>query len=219
MTLTAPEPIIIVGAGGFGRKAVDVIARINGASEVPRWHLLGFVDDKPSSENLDRAARQGTPYLGSIEGIVGQEARPWYVVGIGSPAVRRGIADIMDDAGFRPATLIDPGALIGSDVKIGEGSVVCYGAAVDTNVALGRHVHVGFNLIIGHDATVGDFVSLSPLSAVSGDCVIEDGVLIGVGGVVMLQRRVGKSAVVGASACVSTDVPAKARVKGVPARE
>lgn len=124
----------------------------------------------------------------------------------------------MDVAGFTAATLIDPSALIGSDVTIGAGSIVCYGAAVDTNVSLGRHVHVGFNLIIGHDATIGNFVSLSPLSAVSGDCVIEDGVLIGVAGVVMLQRRVGKSAVVGTSACVSKNVPAGAIVKGVPAR-
>lgn len=218
MTVSTPEPIIIVGAGGFGRKTVDVISRINSATDAPCWDLLGFVDDTPSPENLERARRQGTPYLGSIAEILGHPARPRYVVGIGSPAVRQKIANIMDVAGFTAATLIDPSALIGSDVTIGAGSIVCYGAAVDTNVSLGRHVHVGFNLIIGHDATIGNFVSLSPLSAVSGDCVIEDGVLIGVAGVVMLQRRVGKSAVVGTSACVSKNVPAGAIVKGVPAR-
>lgn len=209
---------MIVGAGGFGREAVDVVEALNRGAATLSWRLVGMVDDALSADNESRLRARGIQHLGSLNDLVADDARPRYVVGIGSPAVRRRIADRLDAAGFAPAILVHPQATIGSEVTVGAGSVVCAGARVTTNIRLGRHVHLNPNVTVGHDTGLGDFVSMNPASSVSGDCVVEDEVLVGVGAVVLNQLTVGRGAVIGAAACVVRDVPAGAVVKGVPAR-
>lgn len=213
-----PEPLVILGVGGFGRKVADIVHRVNAAAVSPLWDLAGFVDDAPSDVNLARLAKRHLPYLGTLDEFLAEDHQVHYVSGVGAPRVRQLLAERFDAAGHTAATLVDPAAMVGSEVELGEGSVVCSGAALDTNTKYGRHVQAGFNIIVGHDATVGDFTSLSPLSAISGDCVIGERVLIGVAAVVMLQRQVGDDAVVGSNATVSRDVASGVIVKGPPAR-
>ncbi|WP_210502995.1 NeuD/PglB/VioB family sugar acetyltransferase [Nocardioides xinjiangensis] len=212
------EDLIIVGAGGFGRETVDVVEAINAAAAVPSWHLCGLVDDALTARNAERLRARGLRHLGSLEDLLARESRPRYVVGIGSPSVRRRIAERLDAAGFSATTLIHPQATLGSEVTVGAGSVICAGARLTTNIQIGRHVHVNPNATVGHDTTLANFVSLNPSSSISGDCVIEDGVLVGVGAVVLNQLTVGRDAVVGAAACVVRQVAGGSVVKGVPAR-
>ncbi|MCW2738299.1 acetyltransferase [Nocardioides sp.] len=213
-----PEDLVIVGAGGFGRETADVVEAINVTAASPLWRLLGVVDDSLSPASASRVQAQSLQYLGSLDDLIKLDVRPRYVVGIGSPTVRRRIAERLDAAGFAAATLIHPQATIGSLVTIGSGSVVCAGARVTTNIQLGRHVHLNPNVTIGHDTTLGDFVSMNPASSISGDCVIEDEVLVDVGAVVLNQLVVGRGALVGAAACVVRNVLAGSTVKGVPAK-
>lgn len=209
---------MVVGAGGFGRETLDVIEAINSEALGARWNVVGVADDAPSDGNLERLTARQVPYLGTVEDLIADGSRPCFVVGIGSPAVRRLIADRLDAAGFEAATLTHPAATFGRFVTIGAGTVVCAGARLTTNIALGRHVHINPNVTIGHDTTLGDFVSVNPAASLSGDCTVEAGVLVGVGAVVLNQLTVGRDAVVGGGACVVKHVPSGMTVKGVPAR-
>lgn len=215
--------LVVIGAGGFGRETVDVIEALNAeradVGEDAAWDLLGVVDDSPSETNLARLADRGIAHLGSLDEVL--DAAPTglaYAVGIGSPAVRRRIAERCDDAGLAAATLVHPSATIGSRVSLGPGTVVCAGARVTTNIEIGRHVHINPNVTIGHDTVVEDYVSLNPQAAISGDCVLETGVLVGVAGVVLNGLRVGAGAIVGGAACAVGDVEPGIVVVGVPAR-
>lgn len=212
------EPIVVVGAGGFGREVIDIIDAINAHAIEPVWETVGVVDDAPSRANLDRLERRGVDFLGGTDVPLLWSNPVHYAVGIGSPRVRRSVADRYDAACLQPATLVHPSVTRGFDVRVGEGSVICAGVRLTTNVALGRHVHLNLNVTVGHDTTLGDFVSVNPLASVSGDCVIESGVLIGVAGVILNGLTVGADATVGGSACVVRDVPPQIVVKGVPAK-
>lgn len=212
------EPLVIIGAGGFGRETIDVVAAINDAAGSPVWNLSGVIDDLPSALNLARLEARQCRYLGTVDELIGSRARPRYVVGIGAPQVRRRIATRLDEACFRAASLVHPDATLGRPTEIGPGSVICAGARVSTNVRIGRHVHLNPNTTVGHDTVLADFVSLNPASSISGDCVVEDEVLVGVAAAVLNQLTVGRGALIGGAACVVRDVPPTAVVKGVPAR-
>ena len=212
-------PLVIVGAGGFGRETLDVVDAINSTLPEPRFEVLGIIDSAPSDENLARLERRDVAWLGALDVVDGLDpASVRYVIGIGSPVVRERIDRDLTQRGFEAATIVHPAASVGAVSLIGAGSVVCGGVQISTNVTLGRHVHVNPNATIGHDAVLEDYVSINPAAVISGDVVVSSGSLIGAAAVVLQGLTVGSSSVVGAAACVVRDVAPGAVVKGVPAR-
>lgn len=204
-------PLVVIGAGGFGRETIDVVRAINEVS--PTWDLVGVVDDNPSPANLDRLARLDVPHLGGLSTIPDGAA---VVVAVGSPSTRRRIVASLSTHDF--PSLIHPSTLEGSEFRHGPGLVVLGGVSIGTNVTLGEHVHLNAHAVIGHDAHCDDFVSVNPNATVSGECTIGSGTLLGASSTVLQQVSIGPDATVGAGSCVLRDVPAGQVVKGVPAR-
>lgn len=212
------DPVVVVGAGGFGRETLDVIEAHNAAAPESALAIAGVADDSPSAANLERLAQRGVAHLGTIEDVLGA-APGSYVIGVGAPRARAAIAARFDAAGWRAVAVVHPSAVLGSRTTLGPGSVVCAGVQVSTNISFGRHVHLNPNATIGHDTVVGDFTSVNPGAIVSGDVRVGEQVLIGAGAVVLQGLTVGEGALVGASACVTRDVTAGRKLAGVPARE
>jgi sugar O-acyltransferase (sialic acid O-acetyltransferase NeuD family) len=211
-------PLVIVGAGGFGREVIDVMDAVNAASSDSVYELLGVLDDAPSEVNLGRLAERDVEFLGGVDEFLDRQLTAEYAIGIGSPRARRLVTSKFDAAGLTGATLIHPSVTTGHDCRVGAGSVLCAGVRLTTNIRLGRHVHLNLNVTVGHDTTLGDFVSVNPLASISGDVVIEDCVLVGVSGVILQGLTVGANSTVGGSACVVRNVPPDVVVKGIPAR-
>ncbi len=210
------ERVVVVGAGGFGREALDVIEALIDAGKPIQ--ALGVLDAAPRDADLDQLAARQIAYLGTeaewLSSAVGDEL---YVVAVGAPAVRRRVVARFSDAGMCAATLIHPAAVIGSQARIGDGVVIASGVQVSTNVTIGDHVHLNPASVIGHDVTLSDFVSVNPGAIVSGNVTVARGVLLGAGSVVLQGLTVGAGATVGAAACVTKNVETGATVVGVPA--
>ncbi|WP_307871637.1 acetyltransferase [Micromonospora sp. U21] len=209
---------MVVGCGGHGREMLVTARALADHAGGPRWRLLGFIDDRPSDENLKRVQRLEVPFLGGLAWLHDAPADTHHVIGIGDPQVRRAVGERIDQYGTPAASLIHPAATIGPDTVHGPGFVAFAGARVTTNVTIGRHVHLNQNTTVGHDCVLADYVSVNPLAAVSGDCHLNAGVLIGTTAAVLQGLTVGRDSVVGAGACVVRDVHEGAVVKGVPAR-
>lgn len=206
--------IVIVGAGGFGREVLDVLRAADPHGD--QWQFLGFVaDDTPDPHVLQRIE---AAWLGPIDAFLSTGYAGSFVVGIGSPKTRRVIAERFEQAGASPATLIHPAATFGADVVVGEGSVICSHVSITTNIRIGRHVHINLNSTVGHDSSIADFVTINPLTAVSGDVILETEVMLGTNSAILQGLSIGTGAVVGGGAVATKNVAAGTTVVGVPAR-
>ncbi|MGY1834620.1 acetyltransferase [Blastococcus sp. SYSU DS0510] len=217
--MTVPQPLVVIGAGGFGREALDVVEAVNAVGPRPVFDVQGVVDDAPSEINLRRLAARGIPYLGPLDLAVAElRDGSAYVLGIGSPTVRARLDVELAGMGLDQPTVVHPRAGIGSMTQVAPGAVICAGVQVSTNVIMGRSVHLNPNATVGHDAVIGDFASVNPGAVISGDCTVGAGSLIGAGAVVLQGLTVGPWSLVGAGACVTRNVDSHTKVKGVPAR-
>lgn len=211
------DSVVVVGASGFGREALDVLEAMKSAGA--NIDIKGVVDDLPSQTNLERLRDRGVAYLGSIDSWLSDEQdEAAFVLGIGNPQVRRRLVGKLEARGRRPHTAVHPTASIGSRTRFSEGLVICAGAVISTNVHLGRHVHINPNATIGHDAVLGDFVSVNPAAVISGEVHVEEAVLVGAASTTLQGITIGHDAVVGAGAVITRGIEPFAIHAGVPGK-
>lgn len=210
------KPLIIVGAGGFGREVFAIVQAIN--EQEPVWSVEGFVDDAPVRATHRLVADLGSRILGNVASLAGQAPHLWAVVAVGSPTTRAHLVASLDPQGIQWATLIHPDSTIGPRVTLGQGSIVAAGARLSTGIRVGEHAQIDQNCTVGHDSRLADFVRLNPQACVSGNVTVGRGALIGANATILEGRSVGPDAVVGAHACVTRDVSDGLIVKGMPAR-
>lgn len=209
--------VVVIGAGGFGREALDVLEAMQSSSP-GLLRIVGVVDDGPSARNTQLLQERSISLLGSLNVLEELPLETTYLIGIGSPSIRALVSTRMQRQDRDAFTAIHPTAVIGSRVMLGAGSVICAGVQVSTNVRFGAHSHLNAASVIGHDSVLDDFVSVNPAAVISGDVHIGSETLIGAGATILQGLDVGARVVVGAAACVVSDVEPGRIVRGVPAR-
>lgn len=210
-------PLVILGAGGFGREVHDVIESINAAEGKAVWELLGYV--APRVENPELLAERGTPHLGGDDVLHNLPKGTHYVIALGNGRTRRALDEKLTALGLKAAVLVHPTAWIGRHlVTLSPGAIICSNVSITTNVHLGRHTHINLNSTIGHDARLSDYVTVNPGATISGNVTLEDEVTIGTGASVIPGVNVGAASVIGAGAAVVRDIPPGVTAVGVPAK-
>ena len=122
---------------------------------------------------------------------------------------------------------IDASAQITGDVEVGERSSVWLNVAIrgDVNyIRIGNETSIQDNTVLHverdiYPCLIGNRVTVGHRAVLHG-CVIEDGVLIGIGAIVLNGAKIGAGAVVAAGALVPErmEVPANSLVMGAPAK-
>ena len=199
--------LVIIGASAMGREAC-VYAREVGMP------VRGFLDSRPYVlSGFDGYP----PVLCAPEAYI-PKADELFVCAVGDCGQRHRYVDMIAARGGRFTSIVHPTAYVGFNSSIGEGSIVCPNATITTDVAVGRHVIVNVAATVSHDCRIGDYSTLCPGVNLAGRVSVEAGVFIGTGALLIPDRSVGASAVVGAGAVVIGNVPAGGRVAGNPAR-
>lgn len=195
--------LILWGAGGHGKVVLDV-ARGSGVYEE-----IAFMDDDPA---VGREFAGCPVFLGIPKGY--EE----FLVSIGVNRTRAACYSKVLNVGLRPATLIDPSAVISASAKIGCGTVVMPRVVVNADAVIGENCILNTGAIVEHDCKIGDHSHISPGAVLGGGVKVGRFAHLGIGVNVLPGAVIGEGAVVGAGAVVLAEIPAGVTAVGVPAR-
>lgn len=217
----SPTPLLLVGAGGFGRETAEAVRAINASHEertgAARWELLGFLDDDPHRWGSELST---APVLGAIDDVA-KRPDAAVVVCTGHPGdftSKRRIVTRLALPRERYATLVHPTAVLPASCQLGEGTVVLAGVVATVDVEVGAHVALMPHVVLTHDDRLADFVTAGAGACLAGGVTVREGAYLGSGCLVREDCTVGPWALVGMGAVVTREIPGGEVWAGVPAR-
>ncbi len=183
--------VVIVGAGGYGRVALDVLLA-GGLGE----RVLGFYDDSHAA--ISERVR-GYPVLGDVEMLKSMlSIEPVdVVVAITENGARMRVANALRALGGRFLTAVHPDAYVSEAATVEGGCVLAAGAVVHPDAAVGSHCYLGPRSVVDRDAEVGAGTWVSAGAVVGAGARVGARVLLGA------NSSVGRKAVVGGDVEVS----------------
>lgn len=208
------KQVLILGAGGTGADAADIIAALNTAGT--DIDCLGYLDDAPAKQGT---SLHGLPVLGSLRDAASHDA--WFVDCLGSPRSFRERRARIEATGIpsdRFLTLVHPSAVVSPSATLGSGCLLYPHVVVGAGARLGDHVTVLAHTVIHHDSVVGPYSILASGVIVSGGVTIGAECYLGAGCSLRDGARLGSRSLVGMGSTVTSDVAADATVVGTPAR-
>lgn len=200
--------LLLYGGGGHGKTLIDLV-RTAGV-----YHWMGVIDDQltPGSAVLD------VPVLGGADKLPelykkGLRLAVNGVGGIGNPALRQHVFEILEQAGFECPAVVHPTAWIEPSSHLEGGVQVLAQAYISSDAFIGFGTVLNAGAIVSHDCRLGRCVNLSPGAALAGNVRLEDYVQIGMNATVNLDITIGRGARIGNGATVKADVPAEIIVR------
>jgi len=210
----ARRPLLVVGAGGFGRETVEAIVALEARG--PTWDLLGFLDDSPT---LVGGSVDGVAVVGPIAAVTAHPEAA-VVVTTGRPDNYFSRCRLVRRLGLpraRYATVVHPDTSLASSTVLGPGTVVLAGVVTTTSVTIGAHVAVMPGVVLTHDDRVGDFATLTSGARLAGGVIVGEGAYLGAGCLIREGVSIGAWSMVGMGAVVVRDVGPGEVWAGVPA--
>lgn len=200
-----PAEVYLAGTRTFAAEVIDV-ARDSGFS------VCGLLEPSERSLVGTRIHDQDVAWLDD-----GPQASCDQVAVATGDADRGQVVQRLEQAGWRPVSLVHPTAHVAPTATLGRGVLVGAGAVVGAQSAIGDHVVLNRGALVGHHTRVGRLATLGPGANVAGNVRLGAGAFVGMGAMVRDHLTVGDRAVVAMGSVVLRDVPAEARVQGVPA--
>ncbi len=163
--------LILLGGGGHCKSVIDV-------AESAGYTILGILD-KP-----EMVGQQVLNYkiIGIDDDIPSYIDKAEFLITVGqikSNAIRVRLAELVNQAGGKCATIIANDAHVSKYAKIGDGTVVMHKTVVNADARIGKHAIINTMADIEHDAIVGDFCHISTAAIVNGEVTIGNNVFVG----------------------------------------
>ncbi len=206
------NPVIIFGATGLGKVALDIFQ----SNDII---VYGFLDDdsKLHGIDIDSVAVLGSTDDDGFLKILGNKCEAF--VASDDNSYRRSLVKmLLDRRKAMPVNAIHKQAYIASSAAIGHGNLFCAGAIIQAYAKVGSHCLFHAGSIVDYEAVVKDFVQVGTRSSIGSGVTLEEGVFIGSGATLVPGITVGKNARIGAGSVVVESVKAGATVFGNPAK-
>jgi len=206
------NPVIIFGAGGLGKAALNIFE----SNGIP---VYCFLDDDTSLHNTeinDVTVLGRTDDDGFLKHI-GKKCEAF--VAEDDNKVRKSVVKMLNTKRkVMPVNAIHGSAILSSSASIGHGNYINTGVQIGAFVKVGSHCIFHGGAIVEHEAKLGNYIQVGAGSVVNSGVEIEDEAFIGSGVTVVSGVTIGKGARIGAGSVVVANVKAKQTVFGNPAK-
>jgi sugar O-acyltransferase (sialic acid O-acetyltransferase NeuD family) len=203
--------LVIVGAGDHGRVVLELL---RAAGERPH----GFVEPG-HAEGIGGRAVDGLPLVGDLQDCLAwRQPGARFVVALGDNRSRRAAYLRALELGLDAVVAVHPTARLLAGAVVEPGAMVCAGAVIGLAARVGANAIVNTGATVDHDNRIGPHATVAPGANLAGRVSVGEGAFVGIGAAVREGCSIGEWAMVGGGAMVIDDVPADARVAGVPAR-
>lgn len=204
--------MVIVGAKGH---AIEVLQCFGPADQKD---LVFFDDVTPDLPNtvldkyaLLRTAAEAQAYLATTDNR--------FVLGLGSPALRRRLAALFRSWGGELTSVRAPTAIaVANGHHMGPGLNLMHHTMVSLSACLGEGVLLNAGATVHHDVIVGDYCEISPGARLLGRCRLGHSCNVGSSSVILPDIIIGNNVIIGAGAVVTRNVADGSKIAGVPAR-
>ncbi len=164
--------IVIIGSGGHGKVVFDAI------KAQQKYDIVGFVDhavivDTIVIDNYKVIAQQN-----DIDLIL--KNADFFIVAIGNNIMREQVYNLFKSL-LKPATIIHPSSIIGSNVRIEEGVVILANSVLNANSNIRENSIVNAGVIVDHDCEICNSVHLSIGTIVGSNSLINKGYMTTIG--------------------------------------
>lgn len=169
------KPLILVGGGGHCKSVIDV-------AESAGYTILGILD-KP-----EEVGKQVLAYkvIGTDDDIPQYVDKAEFVITVGqikSSAIRHKIAESIEKAGGKLATIIASDATVSKYATIGEGTVILHKCVVNADAKIGKNCILNTMANIEHEVEIGDYCHISTGVMVNGMTKVGNDTFVGSGSV------------------------------------
>ncbi len=211
-TRSEPQDLIIVGAGGFGRELLEMLADV---FPVERFHFKGFLARDASDL---RSHGIEADVLGDPEDYQ-PTSNDRFLLAIGDIDARRRTVESIQSRGGQFVSFVHPLARVAATATIGPGAVIYPFAVVSNQSSLADYVHLNYYASVGHDCRVGRYCLLAPYGTLNGCVTLEDEVYISTHGTVAPGRTMHYRSKLSANSACMRDAAANSLVFGVPGKQ
>ena len=207
------EPVIIFGAGGLGKAALEIFK----SNSVV---VYGFLDD---DENLHGKEIDFVNVLGSTEDteylkLLGKKCDAF--IALDETAPKESLVELLKDKRkVVPVNALHPTSVISSTVEMGYGNLINAGAILGAFVKIGGYNIIHTGTVIDYEASIGDYVQIGAGSTINSGVEIGNQAFIGSGATIISGVKIGANARVGAGSVVIKDVAEGVTVFGNPAQK
>jgi len=201
--------MIIAGAGGHSLEVLEILIR-KGFS---KSEILFFDQDHKKNDQFIEGIKV-TSFLDEIENHFSVSKD--FCLGVGNPAARKNLCDLLEQAGGTLKSIIDDSSFF-SHSAMGQFDALPF-SFIGPETKIGKGVLINTRAHVHHECQVGDFCDIGPGAMMLGNSQIGKFCKIGAGAVILPSVKLGNEVIVGAGAVVTKDVSDKKTVVGVPAK-
>ena len=186
--------LILVGGGGHCKSVIDV-------AESAGYTILGILD-KP-----EEVGKQVLDYkvIGTDDDIPQYVDKAEFVITVGqikSSAIRHKIAERIEKAGGKLATIVASDATVSKYATIGEGTVILHKCVVNADARIGKNCIINTMANIEHEVAIGDFCHISTGVMVNGMTKVGNDTFVGSGSVLYNCIEVSSNSIIPAGTIV-----------------